>query len=351
MNSIAMILKRLKFLVLCGTLAVTCVATVYLYSQKEANRRNGFIRLLPPHLLLPGKTYDLRYNSFYIAGLTSKTIYLASFTSPFLLSELSYDLKQKLDMQINWSNEYKIHKSAYIIVDSPFVYLNDGFDRRRFETRLADDHKIILYNTPVFTASSNIGTQIWIDRCINGKGNNFLMKINRDGKTSKIDTSLLQKQGEGIFSTDGIFVKIPQSDKFYYIYYYRNEVLCIDSNLDLAFKTKTIDTISRAHISVAKVNSDNSLTLSSPPLLVNRMGFANEKYLFVNSKLAANNENRELLDRMQIIDVYYVKNGKYRFSFYLPQLARKKANDFKVYGNSLVAIYDHYITVYKLNFE
>ena len=50
-----------------------------------------------------------------------------------------------------------------------------------------------------------------------------------------------------------------------------------------------------------------------------------------------------------IIDVYRVKDGRYQFSFYLPNVAGKKVNDFKVCGNKLITIYDQYLTVYELD--
>ena len=53
---------------------------------------------------------------------------------------------------------------------------------------------------------------------------------------------------------------------------------------------------------------------------------------------------------VSMIDVYAVADGKYQFSFYLPDFRGFKVRDFKVYGQSLYALYDHYLYKYQLNF-
>ena len=120
--------------------------------------------------------------------------------------------------------------------------------------------------------------------------------------------------------------------------------------MKLLYTGKTIDTISHARIKVSKIASDGTITMAAPPLRVNKGACANDRYLFINSNLNANNEPYDVLDSADIIDVYDLDNGKYKLSFYLPNLGGKKVNDVKVYGNRLVAWYGRYLTVYQLKF-
>jgi hypothetical protein len=343
--------KRVTYLAVCLTVSVASVASLYFISPYLRNRPNGFIRLLPSHILEPGTILDLKYNSYYIAGLTKDTIYLANHTTPYHLVEIDYSLQKSVDRQITWSRDIKISEAAIITVDSPDVYLNDGFGATLFRTKLDNINQISVFQTPPFTGSANITDHSIVCRCINSRKENVLVKQSLGLKTLKINEGLIQKQGDGIFSTDGMLSKIPGTSNIIYTYHYRNQFFCADSNLNLQYRGKTVDTVSHAHITVAEIKSDGAITMSSPPLMVNRSCCASEKYLFINSALNANNEPHELLDKLLIIDVYNIKDGKYKFSFYLPDAVGKKASDFKVYGNKLVAIYDHYISVYGLNFN
>lgn len=74
------------------------------------------------------------------------------------------------------------------------------------------------------------------------------------------------------------------------------------------------------------------------------------KYLFVQSGLLANNENRELFSRASVVDMYEESNGRYRYSFYIPHFQEESLKSFHVNKNDLVALYDHYLVLYHLNY-
>jgi hypothetical protein len=161
-------------------------------------------------------------------------------------------------------------------------------------------------------------------------------------------TYLLEKQVDGFFCTDGILLKPEKSNQIIYVYYYRNEFLCLDTSLNLFYKGKTIDTNSVAKIKVAKITSLNLETLSVPPLLVNEMACVSESHLFIRSNLCADNEDRKLFVTNSVIDIYSIKNGHYEFSFYLPDYKEMKVRNFFVHGNNLIALYGHYLACFQL---
>jgi hypothetical protein len=342
--------KRIKYLAACFTTSIVLLGFLYFFSSAIRSLPNGFTRLLPPHLLTPGPVKDTKYNSYYIAGLTKDSIYLANFTDPYIILSLDYDLKKSADRQIEWSNTIRISKGATISIDSPDIYLKDGLDQMLFKSRLENLNDITICKTPPYNAAVNINNQCWVYRCINTQKDNILVRQSLDQKTIETNSDLLQKQGDGIFSTDGVMIQIPNTTKWLYMYYYRNQFFCADSNLILIYRGKTIDTVSHAHISVSFIKSRNQIMMSSPPLLVNRNCSANKEYIFINSALNAENESHKILEEISIIDVYNVVDGKYKFSFYLPNFGGKKPSDFKVYQSTLVTIYEHYVVTYKLEF-
>jgi hypothetical protein len=345
-----MIKRRVYYLIICLATGIVSVMGLYFLSAEVKHRPNGFIRLLPPHFAEPVDHFDLKYNSFYTAGVTKNEIYLANYTTPYRLLRIGYNLKDTFTYVINWSKDIQIRKGALIAVDSNTVYLKDGISSVVYRADLTDLNQVSNFKTPPFTASINASLGIFIYRSISAGETNVLIEQNFGEKRFVQNPNLLQKQGEGLFSTDGILVKVPGSSKFIYVYYYRNQFFCADSNLKLVYRAKTLDTISNVHIKVSPINSLHEITMAAPPLLVNRKACASDKYLFVNSALNANNEAWQILKTMSIVDVYDLKNGQYKVSFYLPNFAGKKASDFKVCGNTLFAIYDHFIVVYHLNF-
>ncbi len=66
----------------------------------------------------------------------------------------------------------------------------------------------------------------------------------------------------------------------------------------------------------------------------------------------ANNETEEVetFEQASAIDVYSVSDGRNRFSFYISKYLGKKMKSFRVFGDKLFAIYDHYLVVYQVNF-
>ena len=160
---------------------------------------------------------------------------------------------------------------------------------------------------------------------------------------------VLQKQTEGIFSTDGMLRYAPDLSSLIYVYHYRNQFICTDTNLNILYRGKTIDTITQAQIKVSEIESENKFTLSAPPLFVNKLSCTWKNWLFVNSALEAKNEMKNNFDVSSVIDVYDLRNGSYKFSFYIPDYGKKKIRAFAVNNNALIALYDNYIMTYNLN--
>jgi hypothetical protein len=165
---------------------------------------------------------------------------------------------------------------------------------------------------------------------------------------ARIDTSLLERQIDGIFCVDGRLDYDKSVNRIVYTYYYRNQFIVMDSSLNLLYRGKTIDTTSRVKIQVATISSSKTRTLSAPPMIVNGQSFTANGFLFVNSRLLASNERNDAHDGAWVIDVYSLKDGAYVLSFYLYAFENKKPREFAVVGDKLIALTDHYVLVYNL---
>nr|WP_068891208.1 hypothetical protein [Pedobacter panaciterrae] len=341
--------KRLYKLLGCFVLGIFFVSALAFISNRARVAENGFIRKLPSLKLIGENSINVKYNWWYIAGLFDSTIYLGNNILPGRIGKVDREIKNFSLTKITGFDSVKIYNGAYIQIDSPIFYLMDGVKQIILNGNVKDLHLTKQLNATYFTGGIPLTNSTMALRSVYEGIGNRLIKL--DLITGQLQpTSLLEKQIDGIFCTDGEIVRVPKSSKIIYVYYYRNQFLCADSNLNLLYKGKTIDTNSHAQIKVAKIKSNSENTLSAPPLYVNKRACANEKYLFVQSALRANNETEYMIKDVSMIDVYAIADGKYQFSFYLPDFRGFKVRDFKVYGQSLYALYDRYLYKYQLNF-
>jgi len=344
-----MVKQRINILIICIISSITFVGGLYKVSLQAGNYKNGFIRLLPTHKIIGINYIDVQYNSWYLSGKNDENVFLGNRTAINKILKVNDLLNQVSYLDLSGFDELPIYKGATVYIDSLGVFLNDGVTPTILKGNVSDLHLVEKLKTSYFTGIVSLTDHSFALRYVNIKKENILAKLTT-GSDSLIATNILKRQVDGLFCTDGEMVKVPGSSKMIYVYYYRNQFLCTDSNLNLLYKGKTIDTISHAQIKVSKIKSTGQITMAAPPLYVNKRACANEKYLFIQSALRANNETDYMIKDVSMIDVYSIKDGKYQFSFYLPDFRGFKVRDFKVYGQSLYALYDHYLYKYQLNF-
>ncbi len=347
-------LKTVLLITGCFTISVLGVVFFYLFSDKINDKKNGFIRLFPPHMVEYQKKLDIKYNSYYITGATSENVYLGNYVYPIQLLKINYSSMDSMYLNLAMHVNGKIAWRALTIkIDSPILFIYD-------------------YITPVLLQGDLTTLQVYplkikdkeLNRCLPVTSTTFINTVYDKNHEQNIleklvigdqsvysvpPTYRLERQGDGTFSTDGILNYSMSKGLLIYVYYYHNRFDCLDTNLALIYKSSTIDTISKAKIKLATIKSEGLITEAAPPLVVNKLTCVNEDELFINSSLLANNEDRRLFDHASVIDVYNLNGGNYKYSFYLPDFEKHKISGFQVVNKTLIAIYDHYILTYHIN--
>ena len=346
---IMMFKSRFYTLTICLFCGIGLVLILFISSKYLNSSPGSFIRKIPAHAIEGVNFLALDPSSYYFAGNDEDIIYLGNRGR---LNELiGVDLKEK---QTKWltvlaPDSLRVFKDMQLRVDSKCVYLLEGMKSQIWKGDLKDLKITDKTNTPGFIAALTLNNGSLILKSTK-KGEGILLKQSNKSDQLKVGKGLLQKQVDGFFCTDGNLVKVPGANKIFYTYYYRNQFICADTNLNLLYRGKTIDTVAHAKIKVASIKSANQITLSAPPVYVNKQSTANEKYLFIHSALKADNETDDMHENGAAIDVYAISDGKYKLSFYLPDFNGRKLTDFRVYGQLLYALYDHYLYKYQLNF-
>jgi len=343
-----MLKKRFLRLLLLLSFGIGSVVSLYFVSDYKSHSRNSFLRVLPPHTLFGSDVKNLKIKCDYIIGTSGKYLFLGNNKIKNFVLRLDTNTFHDSTIMLAAPTGYKVLEDAELVIGQDNFILSDGMrgivdDFPFGSNRLGKEIK-----TPFFTASIPLSGSAFLLRSLNAKRENTIIKFDTGNRSIISYDHFLKKQVDGFFCTDGLLFR--NKDRIIYVYYYRNQFIVADANLNIKYVGKTIDTVSHAKIKIGKITSDNQVTLAAPPVFVNRKACANDKYLFINSALKADNEINDTHDNNAAIDVYDIPDGKYKFSFYLPYVNGYKVTDFKAYGNILYALTGPYLFQYHLHF-
>lgn len=336
----------------CLILGTMVVFALYTVSDTIVHKRSSFIRLYPPHPISEEiELLDLKYNSYYIAGATSRNIFLANSVAPFHMVVSNKILRDTQHVRLSIIDRDRKFRSLQVRVDSPYFYLCDGVLPSVYRGKLGDWlNAYEIANRAKFSNIAPLGPASFAIRSLNSIANqDVLGKMTNENVM--LNHSLLEKQIDGVFCVDGMLNYNEATATLVYVYFYRNQFIVMDTSMNLMYRSNTIDTISRAQIKVDTINSKKlyTYTMSAPPLMVNKKSCLYQNWLFINSDRLAKNENQLAFDQSSVIDVYNLVDGKYQFSFYIYKHNDAKMKEFRVFDGKLYALFDHFIISYELS--
>lgn len=322
---------------------------LFLYSEKLMHYENPFIRRYANHPVTFLSQKNLKFNSFYIAGISKGRIYLGNYTNPLHIVSVDQKLKDERIHQITFDTKKTHFKSVKISVRGAYFYLKDGTVPAIFRGSISD-WKINreLKGIPYFTQAEPMDSTAVVFRSNNGKNLAHVIGIyNPINKTKVVyKDSLLQKQVDGVFDTDGILAYSENSHKMVYLYLYRNEFIVAERNGKLILRGNTIDTTTKAKIKVSYLKNRTERRMSAPAYVVNAKAAVCENLIFIQSKIKGRYENNKLWNQASIIDVYDFSKNKYLMSFPVYNLKDDKMSSFKVTQTHFYAVIGHDLVVY-----
>lgn len=329
------------------------VISLSMTADDSLQRNNAFQRIFPSHPLALINEKDLKYNSYYIAGISSGKIYLGNSSAPLHALEidtLSYDavpLRFRLKERIKKNYSY----FQFRVIDSVF-FLTDKSNPSIFRGTLGNwEAKEVEAGIFPFTSIEPTGFNSLVAKTISEKtGEDELAVITVGSKPKiQINAALLTRQLDGVFDTDGVLLYNPELKKIIYPYYYRNQYIVADQNTNLIAINRTIDTVTTATFKIAKNHSKNETTIGSVPLTINSDAATDGNFLYIKSKRVGKYEQERILKDATVIDVYNLSKGKYVFSFYLYNYNKETVRYFAVKDNLLIALSGHHLVTYRFN--
>lgn len=343
--------RSLFVLCLCST---GIMIFLFLYSEDIMHYENPFIRRYAKHPVTFLSKKNLRFNSFYIAGISQGRIYLGNYTNPLHIVSVDEKLEDEQVHQIIFNPQKTPFKSITISVRGKYFYLKDGTVPGIFRGKISDWRvNSELKGLPYFTQAEPMDSTAVVFRSNNGKNLAHVLGIYNSNEEAKViyKDSLLQQQIDGVFDTDGILTYSETKRKIVYLYLYRNEFIVADQTGRLTLRGNTIDTTTKAKIKVSYIKDSTQRKMSAPPYVVNAKATVCENLLFVQSKIKGRYENDKLWNQASIIDVYDFSRNAYVLSFPVYNLKNDKMKSFRTTQTHLYAVIGHDLVVYDFKDE
>lgn len=321
-------------------MVVGIIVGLFLSSEHIIKKENNFIRRFDKHPIWNEKVLDLRVNSYYFAGTSNGKIYLGNVTVPLILLTVDTSLTTIKTIKLDVDNPKHGFRSIQVSVKAPYFYIYDGNVPVIYRGKLGDSlANTISFEDSYFSQLQVIDSTDFVFRAQSSNTKTQVLGtlgLNRKPKVS-LNNTLLEKQVDGMFDTDGQLLQDSSSGKLVYVYTYRNQVLVMDSELNLSKRIHTIDTISKARIQV-QLLSDGIHKMNKPPFEVNKKSTLHNGVLFNESNLMGQFESHNMWREASIIDMYRIDRQEYLGSFYVQNRGKNKMSEMLASDNYLFVL-------------
>jgi hypothetical protein len=347
LNSFFMRSRKPVFILTCLFFAsFGIIALLAFVSKHTYDKKNGFNRQLRTSTLTSRTQIAFPVPVSKIIGSQAGKLYFQG-NSPYELysTDLNGDSIMRIPLSI--PSDRKLGSGFQMYLSGSQLYLSvrnkPGIIVYNLDSGNANSHELNQY----FSKDAFVAKDEFILRTINrGTNDPVFIRIDLKNRQSRVEDHFSEKNGKGNFPTDGILYYDSSTHRACYTYFYQNGFICMDTNLNLLLKARTVDTVTKRQIEVVHVGS--SYTMKQPPPLVNYVGSVSAGKLYLQSMLKADNELPLNFAENTVIDAYSLINGNYIASFYIPPYKGKKPYNFNIIGKKLYAIYGKAVVVYDL---
>jgi hypothetical protein len=343
-----------KSLILIAGISLVCVAVVgvlFLRASTSIKYKQNFYRWYADQSpsVMSSATLD---KNLSLAGCDREYIYLSDADAPAHVIIKNWKLETVKEVLIDLNGGVLVGKTT-VKIDSPYFFVADS-GKPIVYRGLVTDWKAKPFLTSQMFFSDYLplsGNRIAISTQAANRADSVFRRmlgiIKSDTPQIKLQPDLLKGQIDEYYSTMGRISYSRDTRKVIFTYIHRNEVVLMDSNLNLLERKQTIDTVTTIKVKPVMVN-DSTTTLASPPGIVNYQAFSAGEFHFVNSDLMGR-EDRERFDHSSVIDFYKIFPFEYVGSFQIPDINKSKILQFMVSDYKLVAIFEKYIATYRLD--
>jgi hypothetical protein len=346
--------KKLIYIPVVMFVAIGVVILLAWSSSNKVSQKNGFNRKVVMEELKIENVCEKKPDIVSVVGSSSGYIYFKT-KDPRKIFRASNDLKESGYVNLDFISTKKIEYSFNPIIDSPFVYILASNIPGVIVGDMNSGKTISTLNFPstLFTKGIMISPSTFVFRTFNSTKNSLFQTFIKgdpySGKVINTNDALSGEDDTGIPS-DGMLSYDNSTNLISYIQFYNNNIIVMDTNLNIVRSGRTIDTTfhSATEMGSSSKGGVSSYSNSTPKRFVNWVNCTYKGLLFNNSLLNADNENNDKFLANSAIDIYKLNDGSYKGSIYIPQYQGEKMNHFRVSNDLVIATYKSYIVTYKL---
>lgn len=345
-------MSRRSVLIVCCIVGFSFALVMILYAMSEEpfSYRQDFTRIHRHNFIKQHTVLDLGSDAHYIAGATDNAIYFGNRQDSLELLVADCELQNIHMVRIRLADSINLRSSS-ITVDSPYFSIRagkvptiyTGTIGEWYATRALDS--LPFFVNAVSISRNSFAFQMTGDLDGGNENNIILCKALAGEPDINANPSVLLSETNEYFSSMGMLRYSKHLHKLIYTYFYNNEFLEIDTTLNLTARHNTLDSIILPELRPLQIEKEQ-YTFASTSAIVNRDVQLHKDLLFISSALMAKNETQEVFERVSVIDVYGLNDGKYKFTFHLPDYKSIRMRYFTVLNNGVIAIHGQYAVLY-----
>lgn len=341
-------MKRTLILIGCTMIAaLAALIMLVAFAGMPNDRKNGFdrqwltVKVEQEHseeLPLPAERIFGAGDSLYLSEPLHQSIY-----------RLDQDLHIRDTVYLDVNKQLKPPVSFFATSSHIYVHEHNSGKLYEKDINVTMFDSVKLSEGPYVKSLQLSDSLVVIRGFIPGSFQPQFVRINLYGG-EQLRGNVLSEKADAGFSSDGILCCDKQREHLFYIPYFENGIYCMDRGLQLLYKQQTIDTVFNSGIQVTKrvAGETQKLYASAPRAKVNKRAFANDKRLFIESDLQADNEQEAAFRKSPVMDTYDIKDGKYTGSFYLP-VDKSRVLSYYINGEKLYVLLKDQIISYVVN--
>ncbi|MDR6782339.1 hypothetical protein ABIE26_001173 [Pedobacter africanus] len=328
-----------------------------LTSITQTKSPTGFKREFVDSEIKLSNSYEFQNRAFDFLWKSGNDIWFLNYRSPLKPLKTNSALTEPKEVTLEIPNGFDttVRTMNFDRLDSTIFVTNAKSDIMLSTPKHSTNYKVPSLLFDIIKGISPTSVVVRGFNFSSGQAEAELAKIKLSKLPETVKRFKIPKQSDGFYSTDGKLHYDVKSAKLFYMFFYRGEFLCLDTNLNLLYKANTIDTVRTAKVTFGPYTQRmvNGKSVKSRKLLkrlenVNRSITVEGDYIYIHSYLKADNETKEMTQKNEPIDIYSIKDGKYVHSIYLPRYFGKRLRNFRVDKNKIVAIYENRVNIFDL---
>lgn len=288
-----------------------------------------------------------------VAG-TSPGHYYFQTKAPGILLVADKYLKRKKYLTLKIATNKKLGSFFFSSVDSPAVEIMSANIHALISGKLEDSLSITVLPSKIFTRAVKISPDTYVLRGFDSTVktiDQIFKKINVKTNHVRLENHISERRNDGGMTTDGELLYDRKTNLLTYIHFYSNKMLCLDTNLNLIYSGKTLGSENASGSNAMALSSTGALTSASPKRVINNASYTVNGLLFNHSRVVSKSEMGNNRNSGNTIDIYDIKTGEYKESFYIPYIKGQTINKFKIFENILIVLYRDYIATYQLSYK